>query len=50
MIAGIHPLEVTFIALLAMMVVVAGVFGAFVVVRVVEPRGMRAFLRHLAGK
>lgn len=48
--ATVQPLEITFIALLVMMVVVAGVFGAFVAVRVVEPRGMRAFLRHLAGK
>lgn len=43
-------LEWFFVGLLGMMTVVVGAFGAFVVVRLVEPRGMRALLRRLAGK
>jgi hypothetical protein len=50
MIAGIHVLEFTFITLLALMVVVTGVFGAFVVARVVEPRGVAALLRKITGR
>jgi len=50
MIAGMHPLEFTFVTLLTLMVVLTGVFGLFVVVRVVEPGGVRSLLRRLAGK
>jgi len=39
-----------FIALLAAMVAAAGLFSIVVVTRLVEPRGMKALLRRLAGR
>jgi hypothetical protein len=42
--------EVTFISILAFMVVMVGLFSLVVVARVVEPRGVKALLRRLAGK
>jgi hypothetical protein len=39
-----------FIALLAAMVVLAGLFSFVVVARLVEPRGIKALLRRLAGR
>jgi hypothetical protein len=47
---ALGAVEIVFLALLASMVVLIGIFGAFVVARVVEPRGMRALLRKLAGR
>lgn len=43
-------LVVVFLGLLGLMVVISGVFGLFVVARMVEPRGLKALLRKLAGK
>lgn len=43
-------LEWVYIVVLGLMTVAVGVFGLFVVARVVEPRGMKALLRRLAGK
>lgn len=45
-----NVLEWTFIGLLALMTAVVGVFGLFVAVRTVEPRGLRALLRRVSGK
>jgi hypothetical protein len=42
--------EVTFISILAFMVVMVGLFSLVVVARTVEPRGVKALLRRLAGK
>jgi hypothetical protein len=42
--------ELTFISILAFMVVMVGLFSIVVVARVVEPRGVKALLRRLAGK
>ena len=42
--------EWTFISLLAAMVGAAGLFSLVVVARVVEPRGVKALLRRLAGR
>ena len=42
--------ELTFISILAFMVVMVGLFSLVVVARVVEPRGVKALLRRLAGK
>ena len=39
-----------FIALLTAMVVAAGLFSIVVVTRLVEPRGVTALLRRLAGR
>ena len=39
-----------FIGLLALMVIAAGVFSIVVVTRLVEPAGMKALLRRLAGR
>jgi len=39
-----------FIGLLAVMVVAAGLFSIVVVTRLVEPKGMKALLRRLAGR
>lgn len=39
-----------FIGLLAVMVVAAGLFSFVVVTRLVEPKGMKALLRRLAGR
>ena len=39
-----------FIGLLALMVVAAGLFSVVVVTRLVEPKGMKALLRRLAGR
>lgn len=40
-------LEISFIVLLVGMLALAGVIGAVIVVRIVEPRGTRAFLKRL---
>lgn len=37
-------------SILGLMVVVVGLFSLVVVARVVEPRGVRALLRRIAGK
>jgi uncharacterized membrane protein YuzA (DUF378 family) len=50
MMLGLGALEWTFMGLLAAMVGLAGVFGLFVVARLVEPRGVKALLRKLAGR
>jgi len=42
--------EWTFMALLVAMVGLAGLFSLVVVARVVEPRGVKALLRRLAGR
>jgi len=39
-----------FLGLLAVMVVAAGLFSLVVVARLVEPRGVKALLRRLAGR
>jgi len=39
-----------FLGLLGVMVVAAGLFSIVVVARLVEPRGVRALLRRLAGR
>jgi hypothetical protein len=39
-----------FLGLLILMVVLIGFFGAFVVARVVEPRGLGALLRRVTGR
>jgi len=39
-----------FIGLLVVMVAAAGLFSIVVVTRLVEPRGMKALLRRLAGR
>jgi len=48
--AAFNVLEWTFIGILALMVVVSGLFGLFVIARLVEPRGMRTLLRRIAGR
>lgn len=45
-----NVLEWTFIGVLALMTVAVGLFGLVVVARIVEPRGVRALLRRLAGR
>ena len=44
---GLGALEWTFMGLLTMMVVLTGLFGLFVVARLVEPRGVKALLRRI---
>lgn len=44
---AIALLEISFIVLLVGMLGLAGVIGMIVVVRVVEPRGTKAFLQRL---
>jgi hypothetical protein len=48
--AAIHALELTFLILLGGMVVVSGVIGLVVVVRVIEPAGLKALADRLRGK
>ncbi|MBI4729590.1 MAG: hypothetical protein HY775_08855 [Acidobacteria bacterium] len=43
-------LEASFISLLTAMTLATGLFGLAVIVRLVEPRGLRAFLRRLSGR
>lgn len=43
-------LEITFIVLLVGMLALAGVIGAVIMVRVVEPRGTKAFLKRLRSR
>ncbi len=43
-------LEWSFLGLLALMTVLVGLFSVVVVVRVVEPRGLKALLLKLGGK
>lgn len=50
MIAALQALEYSFIALLAFMLGLSGLIGLTVVARMVEPGGVRALLRRLAGK
>jgi hypothetical protein len=39
-----------FLVILVLMLALSGLFGVIVVVRMVEPRGMKALLRKLVGK
>ncbi len=39
-----------FIVILCLMLGLSGLFGLLVVVRLVEPRGLKALLRKMAGK
>ena len=50
MIAAIHTLELTFLVLLGGMVVASGLIGLVVVVRVVEPGGLKALAARLRNK
>jgi hypothetical protein len=43
-------LEWTFISLLLLMVIATGLFALVVVMRLVEPGGIRSFLRRLTGR
>jgi len=45
-----NVLEWSFIGVLALMSIAIGGLATMVVVRVVEPRGLKVFLRRLAGK
>lgn len=45
-----NVLEWSFIAVLATMSLAAGLFALAVVARLVEPRGVRALLRRIAGR
>ncbi|MGZ4103930.1 MAG: hypothetical protein ACXVQY_12655 [Actinomycetota bacterium] len=42
--------EWTFMGVLALMVVAAGLFAVVVAARLVEPRGVKALLRRIAGR
>lgn len=44
---AVGALEISFIVLLVGMLAAAGVIGMLVIVRVVEPRGAKAFLQRL---
>ena len=50
MVAAYHLLEWSFAGLLLVMTGLVGLLSLVVVVRVVEPRGLRALLMKLAGK
>ena len=50
MLAKYQLLEWTFLGLLGLMTVLVGLLSIVVVVRVVEPRGLKALLLKLAGK
>jgi hypothetical protein len=41
---ALGAVEITFLSLLALMVVLIGIFSVIVLARVVEPRGLRALL------
>jgi hypothetical protein len=43
-------LEITFLSILGLMTVMVGLFSLVVVARTVEPRGVKALLRRLAGR
>ncbi|MCA1834069.1 MAG: hypothetical protein ABR548_12500 [Actinomycetota bacterium] len=47
---GFQLLEWTFMGLLGLMTVIIGFFSVVVVVRIVEPRGLKALLLKLAGR
>ena len=47
---ALGALEWTFMTVLAAATGIAGVFGIFVVARLIEPRGLKVLLRKLAGK
>lgn len=49
-IGRVAALEISFIILLVGMLGATGVIGLAILVRLVEPRGLRAFLRRLAGR
>ncbi|MHB8513454.1 MAG: hypothetical protein ACYDCC_14940 [Actinomycetota bacterium] len=49
-IVAFQLLEWSFITLLAGMLGLAGIIGLIVVVRLVEPRGLKAFLQRFSGK
>jgi len=48
--AAMKALEWTFVSLLLLMVIVSGLFALVVVTRLVEPEGIRSFLRRLTGR
>lgn len=50
MILAFEALEFSFTALLVAMTVGSGVVALVVVARIVEPRGVRALVRRLAGR
>lgn len=50
MFAAYQALEWGFIGALIAMVVLVGIFGFFVVARMVEPRGVRVLLRKITGR
>lgn len=45
-----NVLEWSFIAVLVLALASAGAFGAVVIARTVEPRGVKALLRRISGK
>jgi len=49
-IAALHALEWSFISLLLLMTVLTGLIAVTIVVRVVEPAGVKALLLRLRGK
>ena len=48
-VAELQALELSFIALLTFMLGLAGFIGVVVIVRIVEPRGLRALSQRLIG-
>jgi len=47
---ALGALEWTFMGVLTAATLIAGLFGIFVVARLVEPRGVKVLLRKIAGK
>lgn len=47
---AIALLEISFIVLLVGMLVLSGVIGLVVIVRLFEPRGVKPFLQRLSGR